>query len=392
MKINNKFLSNAFIIFISLPFLLNWIVQGDRDGEILASENHTMTRFSPLTRITQHELLKFFENKDLYISDRLLFKDDVNPLLLRFTTEPKYFTNSADISSGIIASDGWLFIGDRFGLPISKHFSTIKPDEKTIKKTINTLNSLKKTADSLNSEYIVLVAPDKHSIYCEKFPKWILKNTLCSTVNSYAKTLVSSIQHSSINVVFPFEELRHRSNDEQLYYKNDTHWNFLGASIAFESLLKKIHLLEEDNDKFNFHKSLLIKSNKTHEGDLIKIIGVSGAYSLDQVVWQFHENAQFSVNWQSKYSSKIVPFYKTAETAKSDFLATVRNDKAKISKRVLVLGDSFATALSPFFNLYFKEVIYISRYSPKETQQNLIQKTHPDIIVEVVVERLLDDL
>lgn len=73
MKLNNKFLSNAFIFFISIPFLLNWIVQGDRDGEILASENHSMTKFSPLKRLTQHELLKFFENKELYIYQTAYF-------------------------------------------------------------------------------------------------------------------------------------------------------------------------------------------------------------------------------------------------------------------------------------------------------------------------------
>lgn len=392
MKLNNKFLSNAFIFFISIPFLLNWIVQGDRDGEILASENHSMTKFSPLTRLTQHELLKFFENKELYISDRLLLKDFVNPLLLKYTAEPKYFSNSADISSGIIASDGWLFIGDRFGLPISKHFSTIKPDAKIIKKTVDTLNALKKTADSLNSKYIVLVAPDKHSIYCEKFPKWILKNTLCSNINSYTKILIASIQDSGINVVFPFTELRQSRNDEQLYYKNDTHWNFLGASIAFESFLKGIQLLDGYDDKLNFNNSILIKSNETYEGDLIKLIGVSGAYSLNQVVWKFHGNTQLNVIWQDKSSKKIVPFSKAAQTAKSDFFAIVQNDKGKIFKRVVVLGDSFATALSPFFNLYFKEVTYISRYSPKETQKDLIQKIRPDIIVEVIVERLLDDL
>ena len=99
-----------------------------------------------------------------------------------------------------------------------------------------------------------------------------------------------------------------------------------------------------------------------------------------------------NVIWQDRSLKKIVPFSKVAQTAKSDFFATVQNDKRKISKRVVVLGDSFATALSPFFNLYFKEVTYTSRYSPKETQKDLIQKIRPDIIVEVIVERLLDDL
>ena len=166
----------------------------------------------------------------------------------------------------------------------------------------------------------------------------------------------------------------------------------MGASIAFESFLKGIQLLNGYDDKLNFNNSILIKSNETYEGDLIKLIGVSGAYSLNQVVWKFHGNTQLNVIWQDKSSKKIVPFSKVAQTAKSDFFAIVQNDKGKISKRVVVLGDSFATALSPFFNLYFKEVTYISRYSPKETQKDLIQKIRPDIIVEVIVERLLDDL
>ena len=61
-------------------------------------------------------------------------------------------------------------------------------------------------------------------------------------------------------------------------------------------------------------------------------------------------------------------------------------------KKILILCDSFNHALSPFFNLYFSDVLYVSRRSPMEEKVEMIRKFKPEIVINEVVERDLDNL
>src|SRR5262249_51570022 len=59
------------------------------------------------------------------------------------------------------------------------------------------------------------------------------------------------------------------------------------------------------------------------------------------------------------------------------------------TKTVLVFRDSFATALSTYFNQDFGNVIYVWDRPDDETFVRMVQLEHPDIVIEERVERTM---
>ena len=69
----------------------------------------------------------------------------------------------------------------------------------------------------------------------------------------------------------------------------------------------------------------------------------------------------------------------------------MKNESAMYKIKLLVLCDSFNNAMSPYFNLYFSDVMYVSGRSSMDEKIRAIQKFKPTIVINEIVERDLDN-
>ena len=381
------------VLLFVIPFFCSLIIYGEQSGRFLSSENRNVATFDGLDRFTAKGLKKFFINKNQYIDDRLIGKEELVPVINEILLDPEKFSRF-DLSKGLIGQNEWIFLGNDYSHVIDKHWQENYPlDSYEFQSVINEINLLKNTAEASGGRFVLFLAPDKHNIYCEELPQWL--GPTCQNSEIYTRKLINKIQEQlSVDIVYPVSELKSQASSRQLFYKSDTHWNSLGARIAFVSLLKDLERLEliEPFHEIPLMELSRIKNNSI--GDLGHILGLPADYKIvEDYDYVFPNPDQLVVKWQEKnQKEEKKSFTVSSGSAPSKFYARMKNEAAVYEKKVLVLCDSFNHALSPFFNLYFSEVLYVSRRSPMEEKVEMIRKFKPEIVINEVVERDLDNL
>lgn len=133
----------------------------------------------------------------------------------------------------ILGKNGWMFykadgvIDDYRGI---NHFSN-----EELEKIKTNLEERKKWLEGQGIEYYIMVAPNKHTIYSEYLPSNIVKYNQESRLDQLIKYLS---KNSEIKIVDVRSALLNNKSQYILYKKNDTHWNSMGAFLAYEEMAK----------------------------------------------------------------------------------------------------------------------------------------------------------
>src|SRR5207237_584545 len=85
--------------------------------------------------------------------------------------------------------------------------------------------------------YVVTVAPDKATIYPEHLPAW-MQRLPGPTPLDRATTLLH--RDPALRFVDLRPLLIAAKRDRQVYYRTDSHWNYLGAIVASDALLGEV--------------------------------------------------------------------------------------------------------------------------------------------------------
>src|SRR5579862_5989784 len=89
-------------------------------------------------------------------------------------------------------------------------------------------------------KFLFVVAPDKESVYPEFLPPTIKSTSAQLAVDQLARYLRET--HSSVDLLSlrePLLDARTREQ-ERLYYKQDSHWNSLGAYYGYEAIIRRL--------------------------------------------------------------------------------------------------------------------------------------------------------
>src|SRR6185312_9897473 len=91
--------------------------------------------------------------------------------------------------------------------------------------------------DSLNIKYYIVVPPNAQTIYSEYLPNNIIRVGDSSRLDVAKYILKKELNFSIIDLR---QTLLSKKAIGLLYYKTDTHWNALGASIAYSTIMERI--------------------------------------------------------------------------------------------------------------------------------------------------------
>lgn len=380
-------LTTVFGLLIFVPFVGHYAYIGSHNSKVLVSENRVVTQYQELKSFHKKDIKQYFSNLDRYITDRLSKKDSIVKKVNRYLTNPRFFT-TLDYSKGVVGKDGFLFLGNSYEQVINRHFGDF--EIKNPKNVLLLHSRLSKTAESIGAEYFLFVAPDKHGIYCEKFPDW-LKLQSSENLRRITDGIKQKLSAAGVKVVYPFEELRQR-RDGSVYFKTDTHWNHLGAEIGFHSLMDNIRShgkIFSTHDFVSNNDYELIKSDHKNFGDLGYIIGLDDSFKFDDVIYNISTSA--TVQWSdngASLSEKSVSVARSRGEVPS-WYGEMKNPLAPNKHRLLILCDSFMVAMTPYFNLNFSEIYYSSRHRPVTELEALMKEFKPDLVIYETVERAL---
>ena len=266
--------------------------------------------------------------------------------------------------------DDWLFMGNAFSHSVAKLQLSITPPNSEIEATKELFSKIAKTGAKYNTKVILIMGPDKTSIYPEYLP-----DDIKPSPKKYSSFFLDSLKDIPNLIVYnPTDDLlRLKKNEGKLYWMTDTHWNNKGAFLAYSGFLELLGLPVP---------KVAFKHGTTHSGDLINISRLKN--------FPLHSDDNWDVIWKDRpdWVEKEIPNEKKNTPFGSATIVDNRNPLS--NKYIWVVGDSFASALKQYLNATFKEVHYTGQWADKlEDLPADLEKAErkPDMIIVVRVER-----
>ncbi|WP_029452242.1 alginate O-acetyltransferase AlgX-related protein [Clostridium algidicarnis] len=244
-----------FILIITLPLfqdstkIFNDKILNEKRAQ---TPSPTYTKDKPLS--------KYFSEKEKYFSDNFGFREyfirlsnyiDVNI----FNTSP-----NKDV---VLGKDDYLYSSEE----LNDYNKTNTLSDEDIDKIADNLVTLQQNLEDRGINFTFAVAPNKSTIY----PEYMNTSKSNPKGESNLEKLEKRIQEKSINYI-DYKKLMEENKDKyDLYYKRDTHWNNVAATLAGEELIKTIGA-SYDLGEFTINPSDVRK--EFNQGDLDDMLGL----------------------------------------------------------------------------------------------------------------------
>jgi hypothetical protein len=264
----------------------------------------------------------------------------------------------------IVGKDGWLFYtGDG---AIDDYQNTNPYSDRELRDIKNNFDGLYDQLKKRGTMLLVVIPPDKGTIYPEYMPDQITKigsksrlDQFVNYMHEYGKTPIIDLRPDLIEA----------SKNEQVFYKTDSHWNPNAMYIAYTRILSVIsqQYPEVKPHPLSDYK-MLVEAPSTM--DLSKTMGIPN-----------HKEAKWS----------YVPLFSTGISTKillSERFSTNRNQDLPSA---LIFGDSFFGRLIPLLEPHFRQVISIWHdATPGMWNMDWADQSHPDVVIIEYVQRALN--
>ncbi len=362
-KIDSIILTAVFCLLIGIPFIAGIIEQ---DQSVSSVEKRNLATLPPLPKSIE-EITKYPKAFNSYYSDHFGYREKLTKRYFKLISKLGEQSSVDDVTIG---QDGWLFLGSvkpgysDYGDPFSDYINTSLFQEKELQRFATSIMAIKTWLKNRGIEYIYVIAPNKHTIYSDKIPEFIIKRNDHSATDqlvSYIKT------HTDVTIIDLRPVLLAEKQHHQVYSKNDTHWNHYGANVAQFEIMKHVGILFPEKISPSLLTSSEFKLDRKNTGDLTIIGKITGEEEINPT-----------------------PIFNEKCTLKSEPSDAKKTHTMVCDTQYLnavIFGDSFFLALHPYFSRKFNRSTYIWEPLSYEKLVEYIDKENPDIIIEALVER-----
>jgi len=204
-------------------------------------------------------------------------------------------------------------------------------------------------------QYVVVVCPNKDTIYPEYMPATITK---VSNVRRLDQLMELQKVNPELQIIDLRDVLRKWKASYLLYKKLDSHWNSIGGMVVYQEIMRNIAKVFPDVSPLAMADvDITVEALEKADGDLAALLAMGGV--LPEVRVTVHRKA------------KLMP--------------------SKKIRKLLIFHDSFLAEIHPYLYHDFEQVVLINHgfaYINHET----IQREKPDVVIYEVIERSLDAL
>lgn len=202
--------------------------------------------------------------------------------------------------------------------------------------------------------FVIAICPDKQSLYPQHLPSRMRPPAgTRSRLDQFWGAMAGSGGVPLLDLRVP---LREAGTHALLYYPSDTHWNMLGALVAYNAIAKALGIAFPFPDPLPVVEAPGIAAGR-REGDLMKMLGLP--VKAEDAIWM-----------------PILP--------DAAVLAEAKRGK------LLILGDSFAESMRPYFEMHYaavKRINGIRNPNRLGLSQALLDAEKPDALVIEAAER-----
>ena len=295
---------------------------------------------------------------NLYKKDWLIEQGN----LFRITLKDRVYPNA------LIGKNGWMEYTSDGNIDDFQNVEGFKSKEDIAKK----ITSLNQYLNEQGISLVIVVAPNKASIYPDKLPDQIKPLSAQTRLDS----LISYLGTNNPPLIVDLRPaLRAARQGQDVYYKTNTHWNGYGAFTAYTKI---INVLASSHPELQPYEA----------ADFNLVTTDPGVQDISKLM-----NANF-IKESSLYFTPKTTMVHTAQPEDYSGYNQFSQIPGSDLPTLLMFHDSFgATYLNDFLSLNFKKshfihLMSVSRYLNKES----IQYFDPDIIIIEIVERDLEQL
>ncbi|HEY1922670.1 MAG TPA: hypothetical protein VGG44_07870, partial [Tepidisphaeraceae bacterium] len=214
--------------------------------------------------------------------------------------------------------------------------------------------------------FILVVPPDKQSIYTEMMPEDFSRLGPKTRLDQLIERLRET--HSPVQVIDLRPVLLEAKKDRLIYYKTDTHWNDYGAFAAYPVILDAIQRVLPGRKLVPQPLSDFIPHTTRKSGDLAHYMDLYYEYVED---WPELE--------------RRVPFPRIS-SKENPYLVVVTHGPDPAAPRLFMYHDSFTISLGQFLGPHFSTATW-QWTNALDGQEAL--NARPDVVVDEFLERLL---
>lgn len=293
---------------------------------------------------------------------------------------------STDPRQVVIGRDDWLFLGDLHEQTrtVGRHSPTEK--DFAFGRQVGAATQAWDAYLSAKGVQVfkIMIGPNKESIYPEHLPTWAKS----PSPNTTDALLAGTGSHNYVDVRQALLAAKD-SEPNALYYKTDTHWNFVGAGVAFRAFAQEVGKTAREIKWPSASAYAVSHVERVDGGDLAKFLRLSTR--LPDAKPAIHaaslpvETTQFDFdNMQILHQGGNPPI------ALSSKPILVKSKGALNDKKVLWLRDSFGIGMSSLMAATFSEVLQFrsaDALKPDGRFLKLVDEWKPDYVFFTVVER-----
>ena len=364
-KISNIIMIIAFLLVLTVPTIWFWEIKDTIPPD--TSENR---KLAEKPKFDINTLDNYSDDYEAYYNDNLPFRSFIRNIWTNFnffvfgestTNQVLVGKNDGDLSSS------WLFYQENYdGNPIKETQGVYKFTEDEVLNIGKTINTNVKELKTRNIDLYYAFIPNKANLYREKLPDNITIFDPSTRVDKLYKVLKQTIEAKD-NLMYLKEDLEKSKDLGQLYFKQDTHWNDLGAFIGFETITKNV----SKDSGIDYNYEVKFSEEEFVDKDLSQMSGIKGTLKDKTPTITYLSDVEF----------------KGMVLETENQIVITECEDAKVKKTIMVIGDSFRTPMIPYFAKNYQKVIFLHRC---DYGSYMLDAYAPDIIVCQFLERYVN--
>ena len=275
----------------------------------------------------------------------------------------------------LIGRDGWLYFLGEDGRAIDRDWRGVVPYDRDVPQRVAA--EFRRRHDWLAQRgigYVVMVVPDKATIYPEHLPRWVRQVDPSTRLDRLYAALEA---HPEMTVLDLRPALVAAKARQRIYFRTDSHWNYAGASVAYDVLMAALAARWPGFAAVPAEVPAFVPGQDTTSGDLAQMLGLPGRFVEDDVA----PLGKVLANAPARCARR-------APVAAPDPGGIEREvyECARPGPTALLLRDSMGIALVPPLAENFSRLVVLST---RRLDPAVVAAERPDVVIEELVERTL---
>jgi alginate O-acetyltransferase complex protein AlgJ len=279
------------------------------------------------------------------------------------------------VAKVLIGKSGWLYFRGEDAKALDRWYRVSEPfTDAEIAALRDELLRRHNFLASRGTPFLVVVVPEKYSVYPEFLPDWVEPLAPKTPLDRIAVDLARHPQLRFIDLRGP---LRAAKGTDRLYYRTDSHWNYLGASVGYAALMLEVARLLPGLVIAPMQRPPYAAGVDYYSGDLAQMLGLPRQFREDDIA----PLGKILAAPQSRCAQRD----SAVETPGVESYVYRCTNAPRFS--ALVYRDSNAIPLIPMLAEDFARSTFVSsvRLDPA-----LVDRLKPDIVIEELAERTLN--